>query len=234
MLAVAGTTYAKPSGEVKASPLFHQSLDQTIARMEEPVKLAEAGAQLNPNMATQGICPMRPYTQVSTCSDTWCGTCTQATCQSTCASTCVSTCVNTCVNTCNQSTCTNTCAGVNCPIHYIWRGIVGFYYQGGGFRNDWIHVWGSIVPCDPPVPLQTPISVHFDGINPPGAPASSWNSNDGNFYTEQWYQSRITKTYYIRAEFVVRQIGLYNYYTDLHSLDPPDNSGRYQDPWFNF
>jgi hypothetical protein len=124
MLAVAGTTYAKPSGEVKASPLFHQSLDQTIARMEEPVKLAEAGAQLNPNMATQGICPMRPYTQVSTCSDTWCGTCAgNSTCSSTCSG--QSTCSSTCANTCNQNTCASTCQGVVCQAYV--QGTVWYY-----------------------------------------------------------------------------------------------------------
>ena len=82
--------------------------------MDRPAQLAESEQQSNPNMATQGICPMRPETQVSTCEDTWCGTCAgNATCSSTCSgqptcsSTCAATCANTCANTCYPGACQN-------------------------------------------------------------------------------------------------------------------------------
>ena len=129
------TVSANPNGEMKASPLYKASLENSIAKLEGKAETQPLYTDANGNvLATSSGCvvPDARETQISTCSPSYCGssqtcegtcnqsTCGGSTCASTCASTCVSTCASTCVSTC-ASTCVSTCASTcasTCQISY--------------------------------------------------------------------------------------------------------------------
>lgn len=159
VLVLASASYARPSGEVKASPLFQQSLEQTIAKLQGSSGQSQPQQVAGVNLPTgQNACPMLPYTQSTTCSPTYCGsdceptmsggtctgTCSGGTCdntcnvnQSTCQSTCQTTCQNTCANTCIPGPCTAYVQGT-----VYWEDINQTYYHnwdtnGSVWRSDW-------------------------------------------------------------------------------------------------
>jgi hypothetical protein len=150
-----GTSAAAPGGDVKASPLFKRSLEESIASLEgkaPKAELAKGEAEATPT-STKGCdapytswgntcsetceptqCGGECYTQANTCFPTVCGgTCAStfcATCQATCASTCANTCASTCANTCVGSGPTYQ-GGACCNARYYgtisWRNM----YDGG-------------------------------------------------------------------------------------------------------
>ncbi len=153
-----GTSAAAPSGEMKSSPLFKRSLEESIATLEgkapkteaakgqaEAVPTRREGCEAPLTSAGQPTCSetCEPtqcggscYTQASTCYPTGCGgTCSgQSTCSSTCAGsyTCTSTCANTCA-----STCASTCSGTSCS-NYCLEGNVK--HPGGSTNwNGWVN-----------------------------------------------------------------------------------------------
>ncbi len=111
---------AAPGGEVKASPLFKHSLEESIAKLEGQAPEATAQGEAKP-MPTGGPgCPKPnalPTEAGDTCYDSCNGTCS-ATCGGpfTCGgSTCGgSTCSSTCASTCSGPTCGTTCTGTSC------------------------------------------------------------------------------------------------------------------------
>jgi hypothetical protein len=140
-----GTSAAAPGGDVKASPLFKRSLEESIAKLEGKASEGISPREAEPTPTGRPGCPQPdlPETESSTCYPSLCGgnTCGGGTCQgevtcyNTCGTTCSgSTCTSTCANTCSGptcgSTCENTCEQV-CP----WvKGDVAF---DGNYNYDW-------------------------------------------------------------------------------------------------
>jgi hypothetical protein len=137
-----GTSAAAPGGEVKASPLFKRSLEESIAKLEGKAPEATAQAEAEAMPTGRPGCPKPNQLQTEagdTCYDSCSGT-YGATCGgpftcggSTCGgSTCSSTCANTCSGPTCGSTCENTCDQV-CP----WvKGDVAF-------DGNYNYVWSS-------------------------------------------------------------------------------------------
>ncbi len=116
LLVLGSVVFARPSGEVKQSPLYQQSLQESIAQIQGKTSPNAAGQlAVAANFPTsQSICPAVPQTEQNTCSSTYCNTCGGPTCSATCYSTCTNTC-NSMYSTC-ASTCANTCARIPVPI----------------------------------------------------------------------------------------------------------------------
>lgn len=134
MLVLAGTSFARPSGEVKASPLYQQSLQQSIAQMDGKVEVSAGSNQVAAAglPTSSNVCPAVPYTQQYTCTPTAQG-------GYTCAYTCTNTCASTCANTCNQATCASTCSNTCYPgacQNYQFYGYAYWYYYGYA-GSDW-------------------------------------------------------------------------------------------------
>lgn len=100
-LLVSAAAFANSGGEMKNSPLFKASLEQSIAKLEGKVKTTEE------TPTSKGSCPTpnAPPTQISTCYPSWCG---GETCFNTCDVSCFGTCGSQ--TTCG-STCSETCVG---------------------------------------------------------------------------------------------------------------------------
>jgi hypothetical protein len=222
----AGASYAKTGTDMKASPLFKASLQQTIERLEG--KVEESDAAETPT--GKGVCPMGGVTQggtcVETCEPTLCGGycyTSQTTCQSPTA--CLSTCQGqpTCSSTC-ASTCANTCAGGYCPFHYIWRG-VNYWHRYGQQGSNWyamgkFHCW-----------WYTSTEILFLGGNPPPSELGYWSPWDGFYNIDKWYHSGIPNTYITRSHVVVKEFcedyQWTDYQAEVTSLSPPNDSGIY-------
>ena len=125
MLVLAGTSFARPSGEVKASPLYQQSLQQSIAQMDGKVEVSAGSNQVAAAglLTSSNVCPAVPYTQQYTCTPTAQG---GYTCAYTCTNTCASTCASTCQGaTCTAPTCQSTCVPGPCSVYV--QGTVWWY-----------------------------------------------------------------------------------------------------------
>jgi hypothetical protein len=142
----AGESFAKTGADMKASPLFKASLQQTIERLEG--KVEEQGAVETPT--GKGVCPNAPVTWSPTCSDDtrqptfcggWCVT-TWNTCNETCYCNCVPTSCNTCA-----STCANTCVGGSCTNYrFVSNGQVQWLHNQHS-SNDWWNLLDGYYDC---------------------------------------------------------------------------------------
>jgi hypothetical protein len=153
-----GVSAAARGGDVKSSPLFKRSLEESIASLERKApkaELAKGEAEATPT-STKGCdapytswgntcsetceptqCGGECYTQANTCFPTVCG----GTCASTYCATCTGTCLGdpTCGSTC-ESTCANTCSGTSCS-NYCVEGKVkrdGQYASWSGWVNRYV------------------------------------------------------------------------------------------------
>jgi hypothetical protein len=179
---------AASGGEVKASPLFKRSLEESIASLEGMMVqagTAQGEAVVMPTGKPECPQPDAPPTEISTCEPSWCGgtTCGQATCQGQ------PTCYSTCGTTCSGSTCTSTCAGGSCQYHYIWRGYNNWNYNGNRGAN-----WNYFVEI---YPYASCIyggytEIRFAGSNPPPTERKYWYPSDGFFNIDKWYSNPIT------------------------------------------
>ncbi len=129
LVLAATAAYANPGAEMKASPLFAASLENSLARLEGNPEPAEE------SMATEASdCPSPDalLTTISTCSPTVCGS------SYTCYSTCSSTCGSTCASTCSGNTCGSTCVGGNCA-NYRFKGGHKWQCNHAGPHNVWTY-----------------------------------------------------------------------------------------------
>jgi hypothetical protein len=224
VLVFVGTSAAAPGGDVKSSPLFKRSLEESIASLEGKTLQTDAALGEPAAMPTgKPGCPQPdlPETQASTCEPSVCGgvTCGGPTCQGW------PTCYNTCWNTCSGSTCTTTCAGGSCQYHYIWRGQNWWNFQGnrgtnwnyldyppGGYKESFGHT-----------------EVTFVGSNPPPKETTIWPLDTGYYEINKWYQNAITNLYDVQSNIRMKlflQDPWTIYYSILvHSLSPPSDSG---------
>ncbi|MHB8338664.1 MAG: hypothetical protein ACYDEE_14715 [Ignavibacteriaceae bacterium] len=168
---------AKLNSDVKSSPLFKASLQQSIARLEGKAEVQPPNTNAAGVLATSSGCvkPNLPWTMAETCSPTVCG---GSTCYSTCSASCYgtcnqSTCQSTCASTC-QGTCANTCVGGPCRTYKFAGNCYWYYY--GTYGNNWAQ---SPYPC-----YQNnagSVNCWFDDESAPGTPISGVNFNNGYY-----------------------------------------------------
>lgn len=128
LLMFSGLSYARTDGDVKSSPLFQVSLEETVGSMDAN---SSPGQGVEVAMATQGqYCGIPTFSP--TCEPTICSepSCTMTTYYTVCSTTCRNTCA-TCYNTC-----TNTCS--SCQQDYHFDGYAYWYYYGYAGSN-WGH-----------------------------------------------------------------------------------------------
>ena len=180
------TVSANPNGEMKASPLYKASLENSIAKLEGKAETQPLYTDANGNvLATSSGCvvPDARETQISTCSPSYCGssqtcvwTCYDNTCQSTCANTCVSTCSNTCVG--NPGACkTYPIAG-----YAYWRD-----YWDGQYSSNW-NILINYTEYALYQGSAGSVSVAFDDEGLPGPVISGVNAGTG------WFSGSRTRT----------------------------------------
>lgn len=231
-----GTSVAAPGGDVKASPLFKRSLEESIAKLEGKAPEATEQSEAEPMPTGRLGCPQPdlPETQASTCEPSVCGgvTCGGPTCQGW------PTCYNTCSTTCgSQSTCLSTCAGGVCPYHYIWRGYNNWNYNGMR-SSDW-NLFVNVYPYASCV-YGGDTEIRFVGANPPPTERQYWYPNNGYFNIDKWYSNPITNLYDVQSEVWLKDLSCNEpfwiiYWSQLvHYLNPPDASGRYHPVEFYF
>lgn len=130
LLMFSGLSYARTDGDVKSSPLFQASLEETVGSMDAN---SSPGQGVEVAMATQGqYCGIPTFSP--TCEPTICSepSCTMTTYYTVCSTTCRNTCA-TCYNTCS-STCTNTCTPGACQ-RYQFSGYAYWYCYGYAGSN---------------------------------------------------------------------------------------------------
>jgi hypothetical protein len=214
VLVFVGVSAAAPSGDVKSSPLFKRSLEESIASLEGKALQAngakgeaEALPTGKPGCDRQPDAPYTSYgnTCSETCSPTQCGgecytqanTCYPTACGGTCYETCSYTCASTCGNTCSGATCSSTCAGGSCQYHYIWKGKNWWNYTGNKGTNwyDFLNIYSG-AECTNGGWTE----VRFVGSNPPPNETDPyWSPNDGIFNIDKWYSSPITNEFDIQS-----------------------------------
>ncbi len=208
-----GTSAAAPGGEVKSSPLFKHSLEESIAKLEGQAPEAEA----EPMPTGKPGCP-KPNALPTEAGDT---------CYDSCNGTCSATCGGpfTCGgSTCSGATCSSTCAGGSCQYHYIWRGTNKWVYNGQESGN-----WNDLTWPDAYFKRNQGTGIQFLGSNPPPSPPGAfWFLYDGNFETDDWYSSPVTNIYDVVSRIEMRNCcgGPWTWhYAVLHNLSPPDDTG---------
>lgn len=219
---------AYTGGEMKSSPLFKASLEQSIAKLEGKVEVQTANVNGVGDMATKAGCvtPNVPLTQQPTCQPSYCGggeTCESTCYGNTCQTTCYNTCASTCANTCSQNTCANTCSGGYCSYNYIWSVFNYWHYNGSSSTN-----WRELYCADGAYKRDPGLTrIIFLGSNPPPSENGSWSLLDGHCYINKWYHNAITNIYDVRSDIYMAAIypDFVDYYSILHSLSPPDNYG---------
>jgi hypothetical protein len=226
-----GTSAAATGGDVKASPLFKRSLDESIASLEGKAPRAgmvKSEAEAMPTGkpgCPEPDAPLTSYGQptcAETCEPTQCGgECyTQA---NTCFPTACGTCYQTCASTCSGATCSSTCAGGVCPYHYIWRGRNWWVYQGQQDYN-----WNQLTWPGAAEKRSQSTGIRFLGSNPPPSPPGAfWFLYDGYFETDAWYSQPVTNIYDVESYIEMRaSLEPWIWYVGvLHSLSPPDDTG---------
>jgi hypothetical protein len=160
-----GTSAAAPGGEVKASPLFKRSLEESIAKLEGKAPEATAQAEAEAMPTGRPGCP-KPNQLQTEAGDT---------CYDSCSGTCFATCGGpfTCGgSTCGGETCSSTCAATCAGS--------GPTYQGGACCNasfygtvSWLNTYWGYGPSNnwsiylsPYNPLR---DFEFDNIYGPDA-----------------------------------------------------------------
>lgn len=198
-----GTSAAAPGGEVKASPLFKRSLEESIAKLEGQAPEATAQTEAEPIPTGKPRCPKPnelPTEAGDTCYDSCNGTCS-ATCGGpvTCGG-------STCGGSTCSSTCANTCVGGPCA-NYRFYGVNWWYYYG----NGWNEYYGQ---------LPHGYFIDSDENKFKWNDESNWRSFDYWNINNGSYDKTITRTttsagYTVRGEVALWQFGYY---------DPPFNS----------
>ncbi len=221
--ALVGTRAAVPGGDVKASPLFKHSLEESIAKLEG--KVPEATAQGHARIGEAAPMPTgKPECPVPDELPTEAGD----TCYDSCSGTCFATCGGafTCGGSiCSGATCSSTCAGGSCQYHYIWRGQNWWNYQGDRGTN-----WNQL--NYPPGGYKENFGrteIRFVGSNPPPTETTTWPLNTGYYQIDKWYQNAITNLYDVQSNIRMKlflQDPWTTYYSIvIHSLSPPNASG---------
>jgi hypothetical protein len=166
-----GTSAAAPGGEVKSSPLFKRSLEESIAKLEGKAPEATAQAEAEAMPTGRPGCP-KPNQLQTEAGDT---------CYDSCSGTCGATCGGpfTCGgSTCGGATCSSTCAGGSCQYHYIWRGLNKWNYNGQESANWYGLSWHGYSVWWGSNPETT---IEFLGSGAPPDEGTSWLLQDG-FY----------------------------------------------------
>lgn len=182
ILVFAGLTNANPNDEMKTSPLYKASLENSISRLEnaETQSLNTNGGNLIETSQPGCEGPDAPLTYMPTCSPTACGS---NTCESTCVGypTCYSTCLNTCQSTCWNtcvSTCANTCVPGSCQ-RYNFSGTSYWVYYPYYSNN-----WGLVIQYTPYALYQNNpggVLCQFDGEGFPGTSISAVALSTGSY-----------------------------------------------------